>query len=125
LPFQLSFGVALLNAQTQIKMPFLFALWTGHDQQMICPTNLCHQWCHKFIIPIGFIKLLHSIQPTTGKSLNSGILLTQQFPWNRALYQCYLELPSVPFHHRYFHICNTCQMFVLLHAKCPFSKVRF
>ncbi len=25
------------------------------------PTNLCHQWCHKFIVFICFIKLPHSV----------------------------------------------------------------
>lgn len=35
-----------------IKFSLLVSLAGRHYQQMIRPANLCHQWCHKFILTI-------------------------------------------------------------------------
>ncbi len=40
---------------------------------MICPADLCHQWCHKFIVLISLVKLLHAVEPAAVKTLDTGI----------------------------------------------------
>ena len=40
---------------------------------MICPADLCHQWCHRFIVLISLVKLLHAVEPTTIKAFDTGI----------------------------------------------------
>ena len=31
----------------------------------VCPTDLCHQWCHKFIVLVGLEELLRTIETAT------------------------------------------------------------
>mgnify|MGYP007070035034 CR=1 FL=1 len=52
-------------------MPLLCRFGAGHYQQVVRPAYLCHQWCHKFIACISFIKSYHTIQTTTIKSLDT------------------------------------------------------
>ncbi len=34
---------------------------------------LCHQWCHKFVILVGLIELLHSIESAAVEAFDAGI----------------------------------------------------
>ena len=69
LPLQLTFGIMLLSTELQIKMPFLHGFCAGHDLQVIGPVDLCHQWRHKFIIPVSLIELLHAVQSAAIETL--------------------------------------------------------
>ena len=62
-------------AQRHVKMPFLCCLGAGQNQQMVGPIDLCHQWCHKFIILVSFVELLHTIEPTAIKAFDARVLL--------------------------------------------------
>ena len=44
LPFELTFAIAFPDGQTNIEFPFFIGFGAGHNQQMICPAQLCHQW---------------------------------------------------------------------------------
>ena len=54
-------------------MSFLHRLGAGHDKQMVRPTDLCHQWCHKFIILISLVELFHTVEAATVEAFDSGI----------------------------------------------------
>ena len=38
-----------------------------------CPADLCHQWCHKFVVLVGFVKLLHAVEPAAVEAFDAGI----------------------------------------------------
>ena len=40
---------------------------------MIRPADLCHQWCHKFIVLVSLVKLLHTVKSATVKAFDAGI----------------------------------------------------
>ena len=48
--------------QNNVEVTLLCRFRTRHNEEMVCPTDLCHQWCHKFIIFVCFIKLPHPIE---------------------------------------------------------------
>ena len=54
-------------------MPFFRRLCAGQDQQMIRPADLCHQWCHKFVVFVSLAKLLHAVESATFEALDAGI----------------------------------------------------
>ena len=64
-----------LCAECHVKMPFLCCLGAGHNKQMVCPTDLCHQWCHKFIVLVSLVELLHTIETATIETFDVGVLL--------------------------------------------------
>ena len=56
-------------------MPFICCFGAGHNKQMVCPTDLCHQWCHKFIVLVSLVELLHTIETATIETFDVGVLL--------------------------------------------------
>ena len=42
---------------------------------MVCPADLCHQWCHKFIVLVSLVELLHTIETATIETFDVGVLL--------------------------------------------------
>ena len=38
-----------------------------------CPADLCHQWCHKFVVLVGFVKLLHAVESAAVEAFDAGI----------------------------------------------------
>ena len=40
---------------------------------MIRPADLCHQWCHKFVVFISLVKLLHAVESAAFEALDAGI----------------------------------------------------
>lgn len=40
---------------------------------MVCPADLCHQWCHKFIVLVSLVKLLHAVESTAVESFDARI----------------------------------------------------
>ena len=73
LALQLALGIVLFRAQSHIKMSLFRRLCAGQDQQVVCPADLCHQWCHKFVVLVGLVKLLHTVQPTAVEAFDAGI----------------------------------------------------
>lgn len=61
------------RASCKNAVPMLFL--DGHNKQMVCPTDLCHQWCHKFIVLVGFLELLHTVETATIETFDAGVLL--------------------------------------------------
>ena len=50
-------------------------LGAGHNKQVVCPADLCHQWCHKFIVLVSLVELLHTIETATIETFDVGVLL--------------------------------------------------
>ena len=48
---------------------------------MVRPADLCHQWCHKFIILISLVELLHTVEAATVEAFDAGI-------WGAIYAQC-------------------------------------
>ena len=65
----------LLRTEYHVKMSFLCRLGIGHNKQMVCPADLCYQWCHKFIVLVSLVELLHTIETATIEAFNAGVLL--------------------------------------------------
>ena len=64
-----------LMQQRKEKMPFICRLGARHNKQMVCPADLCHQWCHKFIVLVSLVELLHTIETATIETFDAGVLL--------------------------------------------------
>ena len=64
-----------LRTERHVKMPFLCRLGARHNKQMVCPADLCHQWCHKFIVLVSLVELLHTIETATIETFDVGVLL--------------------------------------------------
>ena len=64
-----------LMQQRKEKMPFICRLEARHNKQMVCPPDLCHQWCHKFIVLVSLVELLHTIETATIETFDAGVLL--------------------------------------------------
>ena len=41
---------------------------------MVRPADLCHQWCHKFIVLLSLVKLFHAVETSTIEAFNAWIL---------------------------------------------------
>lgn len=57
------------------KAAFICRLGARHNKQMVCPADLCHQWCHKYIVLVGLVELLHTIETATIETFDVGVLL--------------------------------------------------
>lgn len=63
----------ILRTERHVKMPFICRLGARHNKQMVCPADLCHQWCHKFVVLVGLVKLLHAVESAAVESFDAGI----------------------------------------------------
>lgn len=66
-------AIHMAGRQSAIKKPFPRRLGAGHDKQMVRPADLCHQWCHKFIVLISLVELFHTVEAATVEAFDAGI----------------------------------------------------
>lgn len=95
------------TTERHIKKPFLRRLGAGHDKQMVCPADLCHQWCHKSIVLISLVELLHTVEAAAVEAFDAGIL--------GAIYaQCNNGAFSISDKNGGNHICCSCAFCISL-----------